>query len=409
MPDRPPGGQRFRDTCTGCSAAKVRCSKTRPRCTRCDERGLQCNYALSHRFGRLPAGGRRPITHSPWRGAGVLDFSQHSEAAGSARPDTTSPTPTPTPRERPLPLPSGRARPALGDSLDSDLCLDFSLAPQSHDTALAPSAPRLGPQETISLSHDPDSFDGILPDGDTGPPRPADLNAGFAGVLAGSLQQQENASATSLSIPNLLRWFEDPVGAPTGALGDLRQWSSCSAQSSPQHSCLRQATEILVTLKESEASSGDMDDYFVVLPSDSHMPVRAIKMLSCTCAATDDSLVLVVVMAAFEVLERYHSIIKSGATVAASGEHSYEEARACTQAVLGQLHGFYPLTELLARRASAELAGPDAGFLPIPGTGSGGRILSASVFQHLELDLRRRLQGATNEAVTFLRRVDSYV
>ncbi|WQF90580.1 Putative zn(2)Cys(6) fungal-type DNA-binding domain-containing protein [Colletotrichum destructivum] len=46
-----PRQSRLRDSCDGCSQAKVKCSKTRPICSRCLVCGLECFFSLSNRAG----------------------------------------------------------------------------------------------------------------------------------------------------------------------------------------------------------------------------------------------------------------------------------------------------------------------------------------------------------------------
>ncbi|EHK26733.1 uncharacterized protein TRIVIDRAFT_62548 [Trichoderma virens Gv29-8] len=55
MSEQPKTRQKFRSSCTNCASAKVKCSTTRPNCARCVERGLECLYAPSNRYGRPPA------------------------------------------------------------------------------------------------------------------------------------------------------------------------------------------------------------------------------------------------------------------------------------------------------------------------------------------------------------------
>jgi Fungal Zn(2)-Cys(6) binuclear cluster domain. len=58
---RSPGGQtrrKFKESCSQCAFVKVKCGKEKPTCTRCQTRGLRCNYEVSHRAGRRPAAER---------------------------------------------------------------------------------------------------------------------------------------------------------------------------------------------------------------------------------------------------------------------------------------------------------------------------------------------------------------
>ena len=43
---------KLRDSCDGCSDAKIKCKKEKPACSRCNIKGLTCCYGPSHRSGR---------------------------------------------------------------------------------------------------------------------------------------------------------------------------------------------------------------------------------------------------------------------------------------------------------------------------------------------------------------------
>ena len=47
-----PATPKLRDSCHGCAASKVKCSKEKPTCARCGKRGLQCEYFETKRVGR---------------------------------------------------------------------------------------------------------------------------------------------------------------------------------------------------------------------------------------------------------------------------------------------------------------------------------------------------------------------
>ena len=47
-----PRAPKLRDSCNACATAKIRCGKQKPTCTRCQKRGLSCEYEVTRRAGR---------------------------------------------------------------------------------------------------------------------------------------------------------------------------------------------------------------------------------------------------------------------------------------------------------------------------------------------------------------------
>lgn len=56
-----PTRKKYKDSCNNCAACKVKCNRDKPQCTRCEDRGLICNYSLSQRSGRRPTIGQAPL------------------------------------------------------------------------------------------------------------------------------------------------------------------------------------------------------------------------------------------------------------------------------------------------------------------------------------------------------------
>ncbi|KAK1082537.1 hypothetical protein LTR33_003853 [Friedmanniomyces endolithicus] len=46
---------RLRNSCRSCANSKVRCNKAKPTCSRCEDRGIDCQYLQSKRPGRVPS------------------------------------------------------------------------------------------------------------------------------------------------------------------------------------------------------------------------------------------------------------------------------------------------------------------------------------------------------------------
>ncbi|KAK2616709.1 hypothetical protein QQS21_000321 [Conoideocrella luteorostrata] len=82
MAERPKTRQKFRSSCTNCATAKVKCGTTRPECARCVERGLECLYAPSNRYGRPPASApSRKVSQTPSPQADGCDAALHDAAS----------------------------------------------------------------------------------------------------------------------------------------------------------------------------------------------------------------------------------------------------------------------------------------------------------------------------------------
>lgn len=58
-------GTKTRGSCQACANVKVRCTKERPTCTRCEDRGLTCEYLQSKRPGRVPGSSVRSTNSDP--------------------------------------------------------------------------------------------------------------------------------------------------------------------------------------------------------------------------------------------------------------------------------------------------------------------------------------------------------
>ncbi|KAI0483292.1 hypothetical protein GGR56DRAFT_235072 [Xylariaceae sp. FL0804] len=110
MADRQPPRkrQKYKDSCTNCAVAKVKCGKEKPLCARCGERGLECSYELSYRYGRLPAAQAR-LSSGRYRGSsrGAHTRAELATAAAAASRSPGGPGPGPNPDPDPFLLDFG--------------------------------------------------------------------------------------------------------------------------------------------------------------------------------------------------------------------------------------------------------------------------------------------------------------
>ncbi|KAF2171636.1 hypothetical protein M409DRAFT_17873 [Zasmidium cellare ATCC 36951] len=79
---------RLKESCDACSTAKVRCTKDKPNCSRCQQKGLSCEYSFSRRAGRkttaslVTKADRRPASPSS-RASSPIPFCNTPSASSS--------------------------------------------------------------------------------------------------------------------------------------------------------------------------------------------------------------------------------------------------------------------------------------------------------------------------------------
>jgi hypothetical protein len=101
--------RKFRSSCDGCSASKVKCDQGQPQCLRCVNLGVRCNYSPSRRMGKPPASARQ------------LSKSSNISSSDSEKQNTPNPA-----KKRQLSPPSEINIPA--PSIENNQCIfDHSL------------------------------------------------------------------------------------------------------------------------------------------------------------------------------------------------------------------------------------------------------------------------------------------
>ncbi|CAJ2512318.1 Uu.00g053330.m01.CDS01 [Anthostomella pinea] len=386
--------QKYKDSCTNCAGAKVKCSKDRPICARCIERGLECSYGLSYRYGRLPARVK-------------LNSMEAADRSTSTTPQrvllpTESRTPSPSWTSSPSSEPDASQsawtyEPNTGVPLDMgttnslNACFDYDYDPAtSHNLALA----SLDGVSAPAIPFHCRSFQDMTPT--SSPVVATDATFSTLNYLQGlDLDPQplsrryHSRSVSSVSSP--------PSGfeyQPT-AFSNLPSTTFCTPPETPSHSrsgfsnsyhdCLSQASALLVTLRSYQGP-----------PQITHVEItgQVLQIIECDCFSRDDYLRIIMILIAFEIMATYSKATQQGTSTITSAE-----------GILEDLQVVLKLIERLLRRLR-EMASSPKRFSPTSGIIPNLSIINVSpaVFGQLEADLRKHLRGISNATMDVLRR-----
>ena len=445
-----PAGPKLRDSCHGCAASKLRCSKEKPTCARCAKRGVVCEYFATRRAGRKQG------------------------SRSNNAPTMTQPLPTP-------------GQPAIA-------------AP---DTLASPGIASPLPH------HQPSSYPDLLPDllsssGPTTVSTPGALSAHFDDFFAspmsfamldpGDGSALTDPTGSSLLDPGLINSHllsEDALSAIEQAVCELPSYSK---PQTPPHSrppttrgfredtpctCLTRVLGLLGSLFPH--GSGSCQSSQIIHADPGHSPLPTLQsviadnekildaissMLPCPCSH-DGYLLSLMSLIVFKVMGWYAAASRhtpssssfstrdssrgSGNLHEISGLGHYrhppeqvqhspavvgsycvdgsEQGRMAAQLVLSELHRVQRLVNVLSQRLKGHItraggshsgSSADGSGGVGPGTPSGSSVDGSDAFsardrdltfpfpptvlQQLEVDLRRRLRGLSAEIVDMLRR-----
>ncbi|KAK5636551.1 hypothetical protein RRF57_012263 [Xylaria bambusicola] len=370
--------QKYKDSCTHCAGAKVRCSKEKPRCTRCNERGLECSYGLSYRYGRLPA-------RAKLSAAGFIDQAamKNSSAPRELIPSgsrTPSPTSEPTAMQMSWLSESNMHMLNANSTINGFTNVNYhdphtpnNFMGQAYDTTTAPLAPiTTQAYQALTPTSDPittaATFNTLnyIPCLDSlnhqAPRRHHSRSVSSASSMPSGYDYNTstfpNTSPVAFGTPP-----ETPRARP------VQNYAP-----SMQHDCLSQAAATLLSLRHDPTSGQGKNQ---------EMMEYILQMIECDCFAHDSHVRMFVILIGFEVMDRYSKTTQDEMTLAS------------TEGILEELQVVLKLVERLLRR------------LRETGTGDYARGLAPSfaVFGQLEADLRKHLRGISHNTVGVLRRV----
>ncbi|KAI8623871.1 hypothetical protein F5Y19DRAFT_344897 [Xylariaceae sp. FL1651] len=384
--------QKYKDSCTHCAGAKVRCSKEKPRCTRCHERGLECAYGLSYRYGRLPA--RAKLSSS-----GYVD---HASTTAPTTPRELLPngSRTPSPASEPNTIPmSWLGEPNMAMPLNTNSSTMNGFTNLNYDTPTSnaymaatydgatTTMPSVSTQayQTLTPTSDPITSTGAtfntlnyLPCLDTLPQLTTRRNHSRSVSSVSSLPSGYDYAAATFQNTSPITFGTPPETPRT------RPLPNCAA--TMQHDCLSQAAITLLSLRNEPLSNH---------VKNREMMEYILQMIDCDCFTQDSHVRIFMVLIGFEVMERYSKATQDDMSMTS------------TEGVLEDLQVVLKLIERLLRRLRETGAGNCFQGLT-PGSPSGqsrGNTISFAVFSQLEADLRKNLRGISHNTVDVLRRV----
>ncbi|KAI0818093.1 hypothetical protein GGR55DRAFT_56911 [Xylaria sp. FL0064] len=383
--------QKYKDSCTHCAGAKVRCSKEKPRCTRCNDRGLECSYGLSYRYGRLPA-------RAKLSAAGFMDQAA-IKAPSTPRELIPSGSRTPSPATEPTAM----QMPWLSESNMSMLNTNPSaingFANVNYHDPHTPNNFMGHTYDTTSapLTSIPTQGFNLTPTSDPTPASAATFNTINYMPCLDSLNQLGPRRHHSRSVSSASSM---PSGYDynTGAFSNTSPVTFGTPPETPrvravqnyapsmQHDCLSQAAATLLSLRHGpipgQGKNQELMEY-------------VLQMIDCHCFAQDSHVRMIMVLIGFEVMERYSTVTQE------------DMAMTSTEGILEDLQVVLKLVERLLRRLRETGTGSYAQDLTpgSPPSQTRGNTISWSVFGQLEADLRKHLRGISHHTVGVLRRV----
>ncbi|KAL8718838.1 MAG: hypothetical protein Q9225_004083 [Loekoesia sp. 1 TL-2023] len=410
---------KLRDSCLACASSKVKCSKEKPTCVRCAKRGLSCEYCVTKRAGR-----------------------KHDVRSNDV------------PKVTAAPRPSSSTSSELGALTSPNFIQPSSCQHASDYPEIWPSL--LSPENTASTSPisfpEPDFSDlDILtqPFIDTEDADKGSLDFNGSAALFNfedgfSIIDETASSFPILSKPLSLPTKRDSTSSDAQSFQDVLSDSPCC--------CLVRALGLFKQLfpnasttcsrlKEQgyeNATSQTPTIQSVVVENE--QTIEAIsKMLQCSCSQ-DGYLLAITSLIVFKVLGWYaaaahetrvtnegqdpseshasfrrdssvnpEQVLHCPTVVGGYRIDGEDQGRMAAQLVLSELHRVQRLVNLLSQRLKGHGVRSGAVGLSkkaIDGQSDGQRTppFSATMLDHLEADLRKRLRALTMEIVDMLRR-----
>lgn len=454
-------GSKLRDSCHACAVSKVKCPKEKPACSKCEARGVQCQYFFARRPGRRSekTGGRRPA-------AGARASSPTSASNGNAKGEGRR-------------VSKGRdgTRAARRSFADWDVPGAVSPpgnylgTPPSSTTddvfAMGNSADYFSAHESSNVFPGLTGFDADVDDMDfvmsTMDGYPFDMLV----LDSGSVHQKQHGAGALLFPAEPTDMTVLPRAAPssTETMDDTPPELSSKSQvlaetlvsvsrasDTTSCGCLVQALGLLNTLCAAESSTSSSlgttlstneprDAGGATTPTvlaENKRSIQAVSnKLACLSCGEDSFLLTVLFMVIMKILEKYARVarartpndeallldpaIRSASGIgqdgtAASDLERVEEERRTRQLVLGELHRVQRVVNSLSMRLRApeERDGPIVGHeleywasygkpLADEAERSTGAPFSAGTLERMESDVRQSLSGLSAKIISDLR------
>lgn len=358
---------KLRDSCHACARSKVRCPKQKPSCSRCEERGIQCQYF----FTRRP--GRRSVNNKGQASPPKSVEGSHDRILLSVAPTPSNPSPT---------TPVNSNIPTTQISLQRDGILDASDVFSTFlrgDCLLSPW------QEDLGFEFSDMCF--TMPSTDT----PFDLSPLLGSNLAPDLMTDTTSSApdaTSSAKSSNSSYSQLMPPSRASSMASVTQMSLCG--------CLTTGLDLLKTLcvMGVEEAGGQIQTP-ALLAENKHNIETVHNMMSCPSCSGDSFLFTIMSMIILKIIERYSVAARAegssngqdftGPSLAESN-HSTRPERTAAQLVLSELHRVQRLANQLSTFKKTEDSSADD---------SGDSVmaqLSPHTLEPVESDVRRSLR-----------------
>ncbi|KAL4751924.1 hypothetical protein BDW72DRAFT_172460 [Aspergillus terricola var. indicus] len=320
-----PTRRKYKESCSQCAFVKVKCGKEKPTCARCQNRGLRCNYELSHRAGRRPASSRvLPVD------GGVGTPMQLSAVAASAASTTVS---APVDRDEG----EGDNPAQIFSSLPTALDEVYGLS--------APSPSLFNPPE-VEMSHNLDTSSFYFPFSLGLQPLPTSRRENGAGIPDAMLSDLVGSHEPWPAIDGV-------HNQPDSSLESFAGSRCCDSPPGSGSRCSRAMLTVLARAQNSSPCELQANPFFETAPilAEEAMNVNrrildvASSVLECPC---HHQLRYLLVFAAMDVLARH-------VTVAASRPAEGEDRLSRASLVFGELHRVLHFIESLSQHSRRHL------------------------------------------------------
>ncbi|KXS96156.1 hypothetical protein AC578_2669 [Pseudocercospora eumusae] len=404
--------QKLRSSCESCAQSKLKCSGDKPACARCAKRGLACQYVVAKRGGRKPKGyssmngnsssKRSEGSHSP--AASQWSSTGHLERSYSCCDPTTS----------------GSASPAMMSDFYNPMDQTLSDAPTSHmDMTMD-----FDFNDCFSLgfpsSNELSDFCNVVPS-DTFPTSLDSSSSGPESLCDGfSLTDDAMSDLFSASLPEPQQQiFSAPIDKNPHSYQEACLNGSCS--------CLVEALSLMKQLVSSPSRNGAASPPNIQTIIDrNEATIESVRrMLECSCSQDDGYLLSVMSLIIFRVLGWYATVARQTAcdvdgqssrsrqsSTSSLGSYCLEgadSARMAAQLVLSELHHVRRIVHQLSLKLKAQVekerSRPDTSMEGLERVDNEMTLpLSATMYDQLDADLKKRLRALSWEMIDRLRR-----
>ncbi|KAL3709533.1 hypothetical protein TMatcc_003323 [Talaromyces marneffei ATCC 18224] len=352
---------KLRDSCHACARSKVRCPKQKPSCSRCEERGIQCQYFSTRRPGRRSVNNKAQASPKSDKG----NHDKILLSVSSVMPTPPNPSPT-TPVDSNIPT--------APISFERDGILDAS---DVFSTLLLGDRIMTSWQDDLGFKFSDICFTMPSTDNpfDVSPLLSGNIALDLTDTISSSLDATSSANSSSSLYSQLL-----PPSRASSIAPPVTQISSCG--------CLTISLDLLKTLCVTGVEDGGSQIQTPdLLAKNKHSIETVHSIMSCPSCSGDSFLFTIISMIILKIIEKYSVAAR---TECSSSTEDFTglltEERTPAQLVLSELHRVQRLANQLSTFKRPEDSIVDEG------RDSAMAQLSPHTLEPVESDVRRSLR-----------------